>query len=301
MLYFPPGEAFADRDVLYGETLNVLQDAVMCDGISIFELRSAGRELELVATRTILRDLLAGLELEVGTGIVGRAAAEGHGIIVENAHDHADFFPQPDRKLHFTTRDLLCCPMRYGGEVVGVIELVNKVDEKPFDAAELSSTQALADGVAAYWRSELSARRRETFYDLTRMARKIVDVEGISLFILGEDHRKLTLRFSDTTRKTSLEGRRLPIGQGVVGAVARERRAIRVDDTDSEPHFFAGIDAETSFTTQSIVAAPIALGEKALGVLELVNGQGSEPFTDDDRDVLQTIAAEVAVKLRAVA
>ncbi len=298
MQYFPPDRSFASLPELYSAALNVIQDSVVCDGISIFELSADGASLEIAATRTFDRDLLEGLELEAGKGIAGRAAAEGRGAIANNVRSDPDFFARPDRQLHFETRSLMCCPMRHRDRTVGVIELVNKVDGGDFEPAELDSAQAVADAAAANWEADPG---RDVFYELTRMLRKIVDVEGVSVFTLDEDAAKLRLRFCDTAHKTRLEGVKLAVGEGVAGAAASERRSLLVPDVAEEPRFFPGADEESRFSTRSIVAAPVPDGERLLAVVELVNARGSEPFTERDRAVLVKIAAELAVRLRRLA
>lgn len=301
MEYFAPDTTFHTLAELYDETLNVIQDSVMCDGISIFELSADGRSLLFAATRTFSRDLLKGLSLAVGTGIVGIAAAEGKGQLSNRVVSHPDFFTLPDEALRFKTRSAICCPMRAGKQVVGVIELVNKADRQDFTEEELESTQALADGAAAYWRSEASASRRETFYELTRMLRKIVDVEGVSLFTMDESGQSLHLRFSDTTRKTDLVGVALNVDQGVAGAVARDREPLLVPSVHNEPRFFEGVDAMSMFSTHSIVAVPVLDGDRLLAVVELVNGRGSESFTERDMRVLEAIAVQMGERMRRLA
>lgn len=298
MEYFPFDQTYDTLPELYDETLNVIQDAVMCDGISIFELSKDKAELEFAATRTFARDLLKGLTLAVGTGIVGIAAAQSQGVISNRVASHPDFFALPDQTLHFQTRSILCCPMRYADRVVGVIELVNKANREDFVDEELASAQALADGVAAYWRSESSTSRRETFYELTRMLRKIVDVEGISLFTLAQGAEDLHLRFSDTTRKTDLRGVKLELGQGVAGTVASERKPLLVPNVHQESRFFEGVDAVSMFSTHSIVAVPVLEGSRLDAVVELVNARGSESFTEEDVSILARIATELAQRTR---
>lgn len=301
MQYFDPDTTFRTLPELYDEALNAIQDSVMCDGISIFELSADGAALRFAATRTFTRDLLKGLTLAVGTGIVGIAAAEAKGQLSNRVVSHPDFFNLPDEALRFKTRSAICCPMRAAGEVVGVIELVNKADRQDFTEAELESAQALADGAAAYWRSEESFARRETFYELTRMLRKIVDVEGVSLFTMDDAGENLHLRFSDTTRKTDLVGVSMSVDQGVAGAVARERRSLLVPNVHQEPRFFAGVDAQSMFSTHSIAAVPVLDGSRLLAVVELVNGRGSESFSERDVKVLEAIAEQMGDRMRLLA
>jgi len=282
---------------LYDEALTVTQDAIMADGISIFELSASGATLEFVATKTIARDLLKGLKLRIGTGIVGQAAASAQGVISNDVSANPDFFALPDQALKFRTKSVLCCPMRHAGEVIGAIELINKVDGTPFVLSELRSTQAVADGVAPNWRSEARASRRETFHELGALLRRVVEVEGISVFTIDAQRENLHLRFSDTARKIHLKGAKLNVHQGVAGQVAREGKSVLVEDVHQEPRFFKGVDAVSMFSTKSIIAVPVASGRRVLGVLEVVNARGSEPFHAGDLRILEEIAAELAGKM----
>jgi len=190
--------------------------------------------------------------------------------------------------------------MRHAGKVVGVIELVNKADGTPFEEPELRSAQSLADGAARHWRSDAEIARRENFHALASMLRPIVDVEGLSVFTFDASRENLVLRFSDTVRKTHLEGAKLQIDQGVAGWVAREGESVLVSDVRQESHFFDGVDAKSMFHTQSIAAVPVIHTSRVLAVLEIVNGRGSEPFTQRDLEVLRRIANELAERLVAL-
>jgi len=57
--------------------------------------------------------------------------------------------PEIREKLGFETRSLLCVPMRARGEVVGVVQLVNRLDGEPFDMGDLSTLSVFADNAAA--------------------------------------------------------------------------------------------------------------------------------------------------------
>src|SRR5262249_26299790 len=82
-------------------------------------------------------------------GIAGWVAREGTAVTLANAYKDQRFEPEIDRQLGFTTRSLLCLPIRNeAGAIVGVLELLNKAggfngeDEAFLDA--LSAHVALA-------------------------------------------------------------------------------------------------------------------------------------------------------------
>jgi signal transduction protein with GAF and PtsI domain len=297
MRHFDAEHRFASRVELHDATLNAIQDAVMCDGISIFELSADGNFLQFAATRTLVRDLLHGLRLHLGTGIVGRTAQTGKAIYVNDVQSHPDFYALADQAVHFRTRAVLCAPLCHRGTVTAVIELVNKVPQQPFDDRELTAVQSLAQGAAGFWHrhggNDPGEAPRETFYELTRMVRNLVDVEGISLFTVDHSAGEVRLLFSDTTRKMDLKGARLNLDQGVAGAVATSGEPLLVRNVGEEPRFFHGVDAVSMFSTQSIAAAPITDLGQALGVLEVVNGRGSEEFNEHDLGELVRVAAEM--------
>ncbi|HZE21537.1 MAG TPA: ATP-binding protein, partial [Desulfobaccales bacterium] len=51
---------------------------------------------------------------------------------------------------------------------------------------------------------------------------------------------------------------------------------------------------ETGFQTRTMVAVPLVAGKEKVGVLEVLNKSGGEPFQEEDRLLLQSIAEEIA-------
>ena len=59
-----------------------------------------------------------------------------------------------------------------------------------------------------------------------------------------------------------------------------------VRDVRTDPRFSSRIDEETSFRTQSIAAAPLIGNGRVLGVVEVLNQPGDEPFGNLDQALL---------------
>lgn len=111
---------------------------------------------------------LAGLGLEqevirlpADRGIAGWVAREGSAVRLENAYDDARFEPDVDRKLGFTTRRLLCLPIRNeAGSIIGVLQLLNKPE--PFTDEDEAFLDALSAHVAlALEKAQLHRERVE--------------------------------------------------------------------------------------------------------------------------------------------
>ncbi|MGH7506505.1 MAG: GAF domain-containing protein [Longimicrobiales bacterium] len=110
--------------------------------------------------------------------------------------------------------------------------------------------------------------------------------------ILPDDPETLVLNTVGGHYRAIVKGEyRIPVQQGIMGAAARERRAVLVNDVASDPRHIptpgaTGIRAE--------LAVPILLGERVLGVLNVESG---DPLTDEDAASLQIIADQLAVAI----
>ena len=80
---------------------------------------------------------LLGQEFDAGLGIAGRVAASGEPEIAPDAHQHPDFYSEFDELSTFTTHSLTAAPLRHRGQVIGVVEVLNKNGDKPFTERDL--------------------------------------------------------------------------------------------------------------------------------------------------------------------
>ena len=101
------------------------------------------------------------IRLPADRGIAGWVAQNGKPVRLENAYDDPRFEAEIDRRLGFTTKRLLCLPIRNeAGAIVGVLQLLNK--EEPFTAEDETFLDALSAHVAiALEKAQLHRERVE--------------------------------------------------------------------------------------------------------------------------------------------
>ena len=219
---------------------------------------------------------------------------------------------------HFITADEL--PPAASDEAIGrrVIAVDQNGRPSDYQAAETRASRLMAQFVAcermAWGRENELAAFLQDFagqlkdkIELRAVARHIIGKvsslfrsDGASILVMNEE--KDGLRFAAChTQNPEVEDRlnnlRLPLGVGIAGWVAANRKPILVNDTQSDDRFHAGIDKTTHFKTTSLIAAPIILGEEMLGVLEVVNGD-DRPFSGWDMSALSVVASVVAIFLQ---
>lgn len=77
---------------------------------------------------------------------------------------------------------------------------------------------------------------------------------------------------------------RIPIGQGICGAAAREGQSIIVDDVNSDPRYLT-----CSVKTKSEIVVPIIKEGRVIGEID-IDSEKPAAFSDIDRTMLERIA-----------
>ncbi len=138
---------------------------------------------------------------------------------------------------------------------------------------------------------------REVITRILDAAVDMVNAEAASVLLRAPDNAQ-ELQFVATVgpEAQSIEGLRVPIGQGIAGWVAREAKSQLVQDTTKDNRFFSDIDQSSGIKTQSLIAVPLIVSDTVIGVLEVINKKGSI-FDQVDIDLLESIAGTAAIAI----
>ncbi|MFN7987436.1 MAG: GAF domain-containing SpoIIE family protein phosphatase [Thermoanaerobaculia bacterium] len=115
------------------------------------------------------------IRLPPGFGIAGLVARTGETVAIADAYEDPRFSHDVDLKTGYRTRSILCVPLvTPSGNVVGVIEAMNKKGDVPFDADDEESLRALGSHAALALETqrlldgELKRERMESEIELAR-------------------------------------------------------------------------------------------------------------------------------------
>jgi diguanylate cyclase (GGDEF)-like protein len=102
---------------------------------------------ELVAG--LEKEMLAHTRMKLGEGIAGTAALTGEPILVpEKVQQDPRFSKRVDDMTGFTTKSLICLPLKVQDSVIGAIEIINPEDPALFDESSMPVLSFLADYVS---------------------------------------------------------------------------------------------------------------------------------------------------------
>lgn len=87
------------------------------------------------------------VRLRFGEGIAGDVARTGEPIIVNDVQRDPRFFRQADDATGFTTRNMVCVPVKAHGRFLGVLQAINRKNNTSFDQSDLQNFVALGHQV----------------------------------------------------------------------------------------------------------------------------------------------------------
>ncbi len=131
-------------------------------------------------------------------------------------------------------------------------------------------------------------------------SREVLDASAASVLLLEPETGQLYFPWvaeEDPEVAARVSKLRFPAERGIAGAVLREGKAVRVDDVQGDARFYDGIDRDTGFTTRAVLCAPLITRQGAIGVIQIVNRRDGGAFTDDDLELLQALAGNIAVAM----
>jgi len=111
-------------------------------------------------------DQLMELKIPAGKGIAGFVLSSGQPMAVADAIGEETFYAEVDKTTGYSTQIILATPLRYEGDVIGVLEYVNRQGPPPYSAFtpdEMDRAAIYADSLASLVNAYNSAKLLREF------------------------------------------------------------------------------------------------------------------------------------------
>ncbi|CAG0926654.1 two-component system, sensor histidine kinase ChiS [Thermoflexales bacterium] len=214
---------------------------------------------------------------------------------------------------------IVTVPLHERGELTGLLTLASRAIDK-FEATEITLISTVAEQISAamtnarlYEEAQHRAEELSILYDIGRMLTSTLDLtkvlrvimeaavgmlqaEAGSVLLLDEANHQLEFVAAVGARADLVMNLRLPAGAGVAGQALREGRSLLVDDAQHSASFYEDVDHTTGLTTQRLIATPLRVKERFIGVMEVINKRHG-PFTAADMRVLDMLAPTAAAAI----
>ena len=168
---------------------------------------------------------------------------------------------------------------------------VTMSSDKPKQNSTLGGGETKTLGILSSLIAEFSSSLDldQTMKHVVEVTTSMMSAEGVALFLLDNNDSELVCRVCSNPK--DITGIRISANKGIIGRSLRQEKVQLIADASTDPDFFSGIDEEAGTHTQSILCAPLMLGDKKFGALEAMNKIAfGDRFTEKDRDFLSTLA-----------
>jgi serine phosphatase RsbU (regulator of sigma subunit)/putative methionine-R-sulfoxide reductase with GAF domain len=256
------------------------------------------------------------LDVEIGQGLIGQAAAEGERILVADV--------QADTRYRFIdalpeTRSEVVIPLKVEGKILGVLD-VQSDQVNGFHPNDLLILEALSDTIAravegARLYSDLRQRAKQLTFvaEVSRSVSSSLDLytlmENVSLLIsdrFGFPHaylfsvhanRRVVIYVAGSgERREGLKGFTLPLDaeKGIVSWVAREGRPFLARDVRKNNLYLPSPVLPED--TRSELCVPLLYDDEVVGILDIQSDK-LNAFTNDDLLIFEAVADNIAIAI----
>ena len=319
--------------ILFSNRINDALDTVSedikklfsCKAVSIYSVDRSSRQ---ISSRNYKSQGLEEIRLDIGPGsLAGYVAATGKALNLQDVYDknalqqyhqQLTFNPKWDKQFNFKSRAALTVALPHEKRVMGVLQLLNKVDGKAFDsedvqlAKELSVT--LGHAMVKLELEDIEEKIRTTsqaihsaesideiLLGLQKPILQLFDASLITIYAVNARKKEI---FSKIKSGNAINEIRVAISPASIsGCVALEKRSLNLKDVynqnelkeyHSELTFDDSWDKKSGIRTKSMLVHPLIHEDNVMGVLQLVNkNHGS--FSPSDEKNAKTISQNLAL------
>lgn len=148
------------------ELLRVSAADINSDEASVL-IRDGGEgDLRFLTAIGQVADQLMNVKVPSGKGIAGFVFSSGQPMAVSDVGEEETFYAEVDKKTGFSTQSILATPLRHEGEIIGVLEYINRPGKPPFEPFtpdEMDKAGLFAEAIASLVNAYESAKLLKDF------------------------------------------------------------------------------------------------------------------------------------------
>lgn len=134
--------------------------------------------------------------------------------------------------------------------------------------------------------------------EIIRAAAELTGTEAASIMLYDETIGELRFAAATGANSDQLANMRVPIEGSIAGSIFRSSRAMLITQADQDPRHYDRIDQAIDFQTRTILGVPLSIKDRSIGVLEVINKCGDALFSEEDTQILSTLAAQAAIAIQ---
>jgi sigma-B regulation protein RsbU (phosphoserine phosphatase) len=128
-------------------------------------------------------------------------------------------------------------------------------------------------------------------------AAELLHAQTSSLMLVDEETQELTFEVATGESGQEVVKYRVPPGQGIAGWVVENAQPVIIDNPQQDPRFYSQMDKNISFETRNILAVPLQVKDRVIGVVEVINKLDAPGFTQKDMELAMALTNQASVAI----
>jgi GAF domain-containing protein len=129
------------------------------------------------------------------------------------------------------------------------------------------------------------------------VARSIFGAKASSIFLLDEEADELVFEAVAGEGERSLVGMRIPSSTGIAGWTLVTRQPLVIEDLTQDPRHAREVAERSGYVPKGIMSVPLLVGERVLGVLQVLDRPQRPDFSLQEMELLGLFANQAAIAL----
>ncbi|MCB0190280.1 MAG: GAF domain-containing protein, partial [Caldilineaceae bacterium] len=114
-----------DLRTVFNQATEMVASILNAQAATLFRIDAKRRELVFMIAKGAAAQALEEKRIPLEQGVVGWVAVHGQSLVINNTQESELFNSQIDSQTGFSTRNILCVPLRIQDRTIGVLEVLN--------------------------------------------------------------------------------------------------------------------------------------------------------------------------------
>jgi diguanylate cyclase (GGDEF)-like protein len=309
-------KAINSPDIEIDEVLSLIMKNVSqlldAEAWSLLLLDTERKELVFKEVIGKEKKTLRGKRMPITKGIVGWTVKNKKPAIVTDPYKDKRFFQNIDKQTGFTTHNILSVPLLSKGEILGIIEAINKKDKTNFNDEDLKLVSNYAEHAAIALENanlvqnlKSKVRHLTLMFDINKTITSILNLEKLlkksaELIQKAFDYHFVGIALVRSSfailkgfsaKENVKPTRKLSKDKGLIGKVLRKQEMIVCQNTEKErafKDFVGGIKSE--------MISPIKKGDRLIGVI-IIGSPEKYAFSQEEAKIISEVSYQLGIAI----
>ena len=303
-----------DSKELFSLAIDLVPEVMNVENCSLMLIDNNSKTLKIAAAKGISAELIKKIEIQLGEGISGYVAKHGKPVLIDDISKNNQFKRSGS---DYKTQSALSVPLKVGTEIIGVINVNNKLYGEKFLSEDVELLAALSGQLANYIeKAELLRKTKSqvnmltSIHEVGKSISSSLDMDKVLKIIMNEiikltsaqkgsimllEKGKLRIKASHGLSKKVCSKFMLKLGEGIAGYVAKSAKPMIIIDTKKSKYY---LDTLNDKHSDSMLCVPLMFKSKVFGVMSVerpLKAMGA--FCYDELEIMNTISAQASIAL----